>query len=249
MSIALAHVWSNGCVWPPADTDGQLVILSSAYVHMYNTSFTDISSPSISSTADPTSLPTVILLYESILDVSKCNFTGNSISAHASFIDVSGTVTFSNSTALVGPALVLIGCTMTLFTDGHMYFFNNHATNIGGVFYITHSTFAYDPNLQSIAVCFLSTLGHKTMFTFVNNTAGKGGDIFYGELLFGHDFFLECSCLYVFIQMSNILQSGLSLISSDPLQVCLCNNSGQPDFLLLMNPKLCSIYPGQTILQ
>ena len=55
------------------------------------------------------------------------------------------------------------------------------------------------------------------------------------------------NCLDSFTNTSNILQSGLSLISSDPSRVCLCNGSGQPDCLLLAHPKPYFIYPGQTI--
>ena len=42
-------------------------------------------------------------------------------------------------------------------------------------------------------------------------------------------------------------QSGLSLISSAPSRVCLCNETGQPDCLTVADPTTRVIYPGQTI--
>ena len=237
------------------DNLGQIVIRSSTNTLIYNTSFTDISSPSISATADPTSLPAVILLYStSTLHVSGCNFTGNSISAlraQSSNITVSGTVTFSNNTAFAGPAFVLSGGSiLTSTNNSQIYFFNNRATNIGGVFYVTDNNVHLDSFDVKRSTCFFSTEGRRTQtrFTFVNNSATKGGDLLYGEeILFGLDENSNQNCLDSFKNISNILQNGLSLISSGPLRVCLCNGSGQPDCLFLADHKPHSIYPGQTI--
>jgi len=77
-------------------SQGQITLLSSTIL-IYSTSFKDISIPYTSSTADPFSLPAIILLYDTDLHVSGCTFTGNSISAmraHNSRITVSETLTF-----------------------------------------------------------------------------------------------------------------------------------------------------------
>ena len=55
------------------------------------------------------------------------------------------------------------------------------------------------------------------------------------------------NCLDSFKSISNISQNGLSLISSDPSRVCLCNGTGQPDCLVLVDPTPRTVYPGQTI--
>ena len=231
---------------------GQIFMLLSTTTLINDTSFTDTYSPSIFSTTDPTSLPTVILLSHSTLHVSGCNFTGNSISAvraHSSNITVSGTVTFSNNTAFAGPAFVLSdGSILTSANNSQIFFLNNHATNIGGVFYVTENNVQYDVFELERSTCFLRIEGRRTQtrFTFVNNSAGKGGDILYGgEILFGFEEPLHLNCLDSLNEISNILQNGLSLISSDPLRVCFCNES-EPD-CLLYDPKPRSIYPGQTI--
>ena len=182
---------------------GQIVIYSSTATLINDTSFTDIHSPSMFSTTDPKSLPTVILLSHSTLHVSGCNFTRNSISAvraHSSNVTVSGTVTFSNNTAFAGPAFVLSGgSVLTSTKNSHIYFLNNHATNFGGVFYFTDNNVYYDSFSLKKSTCFLRPDNRLTLawkkFTFVNNSAGKGGDILYGgEILFGMEKLTHQNC-------------------------------------------------------
>ena len=236
--------------------DGQIVIIaSSKNTLIYNTSFTDITAQSTSSTEDPTSLPAVIVLYQSTLLVSGCNFTRNHISAigaYASNITVSGDLMFSNNIAFTGTAFILIqDSILTPAENSHIYFQNNHATNSGGVFYITSNTIyliRYLSGYYLRSTCFLNTEESRsqTVFTFANTSAGKGGDILYGgHVAFGLDG--KWNCLDKFKDVSNISQNGLSIISSDPSRVCLCNETGQPDCLAIVDPTPHTVYPGQTI--
>ena len=57
----------------------------------------------------------------------------------------------------------------------------------------------------------------------------------------------DWNCVLSFKNISNISQNGLSLITSDPSRVCLCNESGQPDCLIVADPTPHSIYAGQSI--
>jgi len=104
---------------------------------------------------------------------------------------VYGTVTFSNNTAFAGPAFVLSGGSILTPTKKcHIYFVNNHATNVGGVIYVTNNYVHYDKEGFKWSTCFLKPGGELIRiwkkFTFVNNSAGKGGDILYGgEILIG----------------------------------------------------------------
>ena len=234
--------------------NGQIVIENSMNIVIYNTSFTD---QSTFITATPTSLPAVIELFKSVLFVSGCDFTRNNISAlaaYASNITVSGDLTFTNNTAFAGTAFILIlDSILTSAENSHTYFLNNHATNIGGVFYITSNNiheywFAFFGSIVLKSTCFLTTEGSRsqTRFTFANNSAGKGGDILYGgHVANGSDG--EWNCLESFKNISNISQSGLSPIASDPLRVCLCSGTVQPDCLVLIDPTPRTVYPGQTI--
>ena len=231
---------------------GQIEIVSSTHTLIYNSSFTDIYAPSIANTEDSTSLPAVIVLHWSTVYVSGCLFKGNNISsvrAHASNITLSGNLTFSNNRAFVGTALILAHDTILSITDNsHIHFLNNHATNAGGVFYITSSCIHLDAQYLSRSTCFLNIEGSRSQkrLTFVNNSAGKGGDILYGgHVTLGIDG--HWSCLDSFKNVSNISQNGLSLISSDPSRVCVCNGSGQHDCQIVAGTNPHPVYPGQYI--
>ena len=236
--------------------DGEVVIVSSKSIQIFNTSFTDVPAQRAYSTEDPASLPAVIILYHSPLHLSGCDFTRNNISAIKAYdspITVSGDLTFSNNSAFAGTAFALTyGSVLNSIENSCIYFLNNHATNIGGVFYlaskiiqaILYNIDAYYPQ----NICFLHTQGKRSQkrFIFANNSAGKGGDILYGgQVALGLDG--RWNCLDSFKNISNISQNGLSLISSDPSRVCLCNKTGQPDCLVIVDSTPHTVYPGQTI--
>ena len=165
---------------------------------------------------------------------------------------MSGDLAFSNNTAFAGTAFVLIqDSILTSAENSRIYFLNNHATNVGGVFYIDSSSM-YLVSLgffYSRSTCFFNIEGSRfqSRFIFANNSAGIGGDILYGgQVALGLDG--EWNCLESFKNISNISQNGLSVVSSDPLRVCLCNGTGQPDCPVLVDPKPRTVYPGQTII-
>ena len=221
----------------------------------------------VSSTSEPTSLPAVITVYESTLTITDCTFTGNkmsSIKAFSSNLTLSGKVLFHNNIALSGTALIFAKNSLLIITDSsNIHFQNNHAINYGGVLYIsTEESYETSMTLQDITEfngggsllasrteCFVHVEGSRShaRLTFINNTAGKGGDVLYGGLVaLGYDG--DWNCLHSFKNVSNMSQqSGLSLISSAPSRVCLCNETGQPDCLTVADPEPLVIYPGQTI--
>ena len=233
--------------------DGQIVIASSVSTLIYNTSFSDVSTQSTTSAEDSTSPPAVIAVYQSALCVTHCDFTRNVISAigaYASNITVSGDLTFSNNKAFIGAAFILIqDSILTSAINSHISFLSNHATDVGGVFYITKNSITLvSRSYYSRSTCFFNTEGSRsrTRFTFANNTARKGGDILYGGYV-GLGMDGNWNCLNSFKKISNISQNGLPLISSDPSRVCLCNGTGQPDCHIVVDPTPLTVYPGQTI--
>ena len=242
------------------------------------TRFSNMDAPSTASSAsEPTSLPAVISLYSSTLNITDCNFTRNSISSIktiGSNITLSGEVLFHNNTAFLGTVLISAKNSRLITTDYSIIDFqNNHAINYGGVFYITteesyqtsmslqdiiqSSQHIYDYNIWEVdgyliysrTECFVRVEGSRShaRLTFNNNKAGKGGDVLYGGLValgYGGDW----NCLLSFKNISDMSQqSGLSLISSAPSRVCLCNEAGQPDCLIVADPTIRVMYPGQTI--
>ena len=221
------------------------------------------------STSEPTSLPAVITLYGSTLTITDCTFTRNDISsikAIGSNVTISGKVLFHNNTASSGTGLIFAKNSLLITTEySNIHFQNNHAMKYGGVFYIsTEESYETSMSLQDIiqyngagslitsrTECFLHVEGGNlrshTRFTFINNTAGRGGDVLYGGLVaLGYDG--DWNCLLRFKNISDMSQqSGLSLISSAPSRVCLCNETGQPDCLTVADPTTHVIYPGNTI--
>ena len=246
------------------------------------TRFSNMDAPSTaSSTSAPTSLPAVISLYSSTLNITDCAFTRNKISSIktiGSNVTMSGEVLFHNNTAFLGTVLISTKNSLLITTDySNIDFQNNHAINYGGVFYITtEESYQASMSLQDIiqssqnfyigsynygswevdgslitsrTECFVRVEGSRShaRLTFVNNTAGKGGDVLYGGLVaLGYDG--DWNCLLSFKNISDMSQqSGLSLISSAPSRVCLCNEAGQPDCLTVSDPTTRVMYPGQTI--
>ena len=238
------------------------------------TLFSNMDAPSTaSSTSEPTSLPAVISLYSSTLNITDCTFTRNKISSIktiGSNITMSGNVLFHNNTASLGTVLISAKNGILITTDySNIDFKNNHAINYGGVFYITtEESYQTSMSLQDIiqfgqrknfevdsslitpkTECFVRVEGSRShaRLTFINNTAGKGGDVLYGGLVaLGYDG--DWNCLLSFKNISDMSQqSGLSLISSAPSRVCLCNETGQPDCLTVADPTTRVMYPGQTI--
>ena len=234
------------------------------------TIFPNMDAPSTaSSTSGPISLPAVITLYGSTLTITNCTFTRNNISsikAIGSNITMSGQVLFHNNTASSGTGLIFAKKSLLITTEySNIHFQKNHARKYGGVFYIiTEESYETSISLQDIiqyngggslitskTECFVNVEGSclrlHARLTFINNTAGRGGDVLYGGLVaLGYDG--DWNCLLSFKNISYMSQqSGLSLISSDPSRVCLCNETGQPDCLTVADPTTRVIYPGQTI--
>ena len=210
------------------------------------------------STADSTSLPAVIVLYYSSVHVARCNVTENNVSAvkaYSSNITAYGDVMISNNRAIAGTAFILVQTSILKLNEkAHIQIINNYAINTGGAFYVTSDlhysmlSLTVRSTLVETNPCFFHTVGGRsqTRFTFVNNSAGKGGDILYGgHVLYGLDG--EWNCLLSFKNISKISQNGLSLITSDPIRVCLCNGTGEPDCLIVADPTPHSIYPGQSV--
>ena len=259
------------------NTTSLITAYNTTNIVLNDTLFSNMDAPSTaSSTSEPTSLPAVISLYSSTLNITDYTFTRNNISsikAIGSNVTMSGKVLFHNNTASSGTVLISAKNSLLITTDySNIDFQNNHAINYGGVFFITteesyqtsmslkdiiessqndyYDNYEVDGSLIiSKTECFVLVEGSRShaRLTFINNTAGKGGDVLYGGLVaLGYDG--DWICLLSFKNISDISQqSGLSLISSAPSRVCLCNETGQPDCLTVADPTTHVIYPGQTI--
>ena len=231
----------------------QMSVWSSTEIIIQNSSFVDINPPSSVSTTGPSTLPAIIALFQSTLEIRDCSFNQNHISAvraHKSNITLSGNVVFSNNTAVSGTAFILVeGSIIHLVEDSNVKFENNFAKNTGGVFYIGVNDLFFGDTL-SYGKCFLNTPidRSKIQFIFVNNSAGIGGDILYGgQVAFSLDG--DWNCLESFENISTVTpyQNNLSLVSSSPSRVCFCDEDRLPDCMIFSASTNYSLYPGQNI--
>ena len=231
----------------------QISVASCTQIMIDNSSFVDINAQISASTTNPSTLPVIIGVYHSTLEISECSFKQNHISAvraHESNIKLSGNVLFSNNTAVFGTAFVLVQGSISVVRNTNIIFKNNYATNAGGVFYIGLNDYSYFGDASSHRKCFLNTPVDRSQiqFTFVNNSAGMGGDMLYGgQIAFALDGNWNCLESFENISIKTAHQNDLSSISSNPSRVCFCSESRIPDCMIFSDTKTHSFYPGQNV--
>ena len=250
------------------NTTSLITVINCVNISLKDILFFNMAVPSTASNSlDPINLPAVITLHNSSLNIRDCTFTRNNISSIktiSSKITMCGKILFHNNIAYLGTGLILAKNSFLIPTvNSNIRFQNNHAVNYGGVFYITtEESLETSQSLEDIFLqhkvgsyitsrteCFVRVGGSRShaRLTFINNTAGKGGDVLYGGLVaLGYD--EDWNCLLSFKNISDMSeQSHLSPISSAASRVCLCNENGQPDCLTVADPTTHIIYPGQTL--
>ena len=243
-------------------------LLSQSQLQLEDSVFSDVvplSSPSVGTGLQ--TLPAIIEAINSTLIVGNCSFIGNSITsirAVGSNITVEGDIIFAHNQALMGTALHFSQSSVLVISEtSSIIFKNNYAINYGGAVYIeVEESYGQSESLRKIldilllvttsTRCFIHVEGDRSLarLIFVNNTAGRGGDVVYGGLVaLGYDG--DWNCLQSFKNVSDMLQqNSLSLISSAPSHVCLCQNNhfeNPDDCLTVAHPCTYNIYPGQTI--
>ena len=171
-----------------------------------------------------------------------CYFIGNkgtALTVKNSVIHVQGNFRFINNTAFHKGALAFVGDSyMMLNNNTYIVFQDNSATYVGGAIYVDELS-----RSKSI-LCFIHFSEVTSRINFINNTSVEGGDDLYGAMLY------KCYIKYdfkrstvpktlpgsVLFKENDIVHyeapDRLSLISSDPLRVCLCKNN-QPQCSLL----------------
>ena len=229
----------------------EVFIYTCTNVTFQNSSFTNFTAPRMIYT-DVVSLPATVYVYTSLgVQFYNCIFAQNhmtGIRAQASDIIFSGKVEFRKNTAPSGAAIIVAQkSNVTLMENSSTVFVDNRAISTGGAIYIVTGEDA--PQDSSHRWCFLHVVGkrERPRLTFRGNWAGKGGDVLYGGHLAIGPNGVPANCLQRFWNISEIAQTGLSLVASEPSRVCLCNSSGYPDCLILTQDEKHLTYPGQTI--
>ena len=188
-------------------------------------------------------------------DVIFADNIGSSISAYSSDIILSGNISFLNNTGVNGGAMALYSSTVGFAYDASVYFYNNTAMEVGGAIYVNKD----DKNLPPIQEYYLQPCFYRLLhattsdllnITFYNNSATKGGNDIYGEIMHsgscdagvdttGYTVTVpSCAVQSYFHYHSNTASS----VSSDPVRVCICKSGRH-----LCNESYADIkvYPGE----
>ena len=127
-------------------------------------------------------------------------------------------VLFLHNTGKRGGAMAFYALSQLVFTKEHsnLIFIGNHATIVGGAIYVHDYDFIYRQHSRT------ESRYHKFMeissapnqyITFINNTAIQAGNALYGGTGNKKTFFFD-----------NSNKDNLSVGSTNPFKVCICNN-------------------------
>ena len=196
--------------------------------------------------------------------IKDCNFTKNNntvLSLVDSSLVLEGHIHFEGNHAINGGALRFCDTSLVYIRNNtHIMFRNNHAKVAGGAIYAQQRCLESSPPcfFQPVAPDFthISDLKPWMSLTFDNNTANYAGDGLYGgavDYCFTYLHFKNYrhhSGYYFSYEIFNTIfdftqQPGISNISSDPYEVCLCDESGHMNCSIKSYRFPRSVYPGE----
>ena len=158
------------------------------------------------------------------LKVSNHNTTG--LLVDNSLITFDGHNMFVNNSGIYGGGIALFySSKLLLNVNANMSFVNNHASKSGGGIFVYHDhilskDIATDCSFRVIPYHYPNDT--KTVLYFVNSTADISGDVLYGGKINDSKNILYFDHLFQYPQ-----QTGLSVVSSDPIKVCFCETNRQ----------------------
>ena len=166
---------------------------------------------------------------------------GGAITVVNSSIGISGiniTLLLIRNTGTNGGAMAMYdGSRMTVLGNRHILvrFIGNTAIQKGGAIYVDTSSYLVKRNKIMKEFIKIETYTRQCpTFEYKNNTAPLSGNSLYGGWL------IQKSQLCSLIDTKN---TNNTLLSSDPVRVCICNNNSIPDCNILEHP--IELYPGQ----
>ena len=141
-----------------------------------------------------------------------------------SLITFDGQNKFVNNSGIYGGGIALYNSSQLLLKQyTNITFVNNHASKSGG------GIFVYRDQVLGVDIateCSFKVIPYhypndtKTVLYFVNNRADISGDVLYGDKIDNCTNTLYFDYLFNYPQ-----QTGLSAVSSDPIQVCFCQTN------------------------
>ena len=174
-----------------------------------------------------------------------------------------GMINFTNNTCTVGGGVYMpLDSTLSILPNTTVYWQNNHAT-LGGAIYIEDaSPISYCRTVATLITkeeCFfqlpgqnLSTGTIDVQLIFKNNFADAAGSVLYGgaidscKLTHGLESYSSGKVFDMLVHIDNYSEyNTTSSISSDPLQICPCENNN-PDCSDSRYDFPRTVYPGET---
>ena len=139
-----------------------------------------------------------------------------------SLITFDGHNMFVNNSGIYGGGIALYKWTQLLLNlNTNITFVNNHASKSGGGIFVSLVLVVDNTTDCSFKVIpYHYPNDTKTVLYFVNNTADISGDVLYGGKIDDCTSTLYFDHLFYYPE-----QTGLSVVSSDPIQVCFCQSN------------------------
>ena len=169
-----------------------------------------------------------------LLNVDNVTFDQIEVSNHKTtgLVGVNSLITFDghnmfvNNSGIYGGGIALYNSSQLLLNQNtNVSFINDHASKSGGGIFVYHDEVL---NVSNATDCSFKVIPYhypndtKTVLYFVNNTADISGDVLYGGKIDDCTNTLYFDHLFHYPQ-----QTGLSVVSSDPIQVCFCEGNRQ----------------------
>ena len=229
----------EGCISP-------LILANSSIICLWDNTFVQTKGP-------------VFFSFSSVLSFKgHIEFSGN-LACYGTIVAAGRTVLmFGGSTSFVNNTATILGGAMLLTRQAKMHlqqnssvlFDGNMAGNRGGALYLDGDS---DCSPGSENICFMEYESETFSIVFQNNRAVRAGDsIYYGGAI--------TACQLNAQRHQNILlpqnDAATSSVSSDPTQLCLCNDtgivccpSGDPSFSesCAVLQEAGTVYPGQKV--
>ena len=153
------------------------------------------------------------------IEVGNHNTTG--LVAENIQITFDGHNMFKNNSGIYGGGIALFKSSQLLLNQNtNISFINNYASKSGGGIFVLGVNSTIDCSFNVIPYHYPNDT--KTVLYFVNNTADISGDVLYGGKIDDCTNTLYFNNLFHYPQ-----QTGLSVVSSDPIQVCFCETNRQ----------------------
>ena len=170
------------------------------------------------------------------IEVSNHNTTG--LVGINSLITFYGHNVFENNSGIYGGGIALYGSSQLLIKEhANISFVNNHASKSGGGIFVSQVL-----GQENTTDCSFKVLPYhypndtKTVLYFVDNTADISGDVLYGGKID------DCTSTLYFDHLFHYpQQTGPSVVSSEPIQVCFCESKMPNCSILSIN---LSAIPG-----